>query len=139
MMSGKEQSAGLALSRMELVEGQAAIDRDCNSFGALLMSRTTFKERNFSTVTDKYSIDRRNIFECCNMPILANRQRETFHLFLIDTRNPSNPMAHHNLLRGTHERLLSCDGFSRPTLVAIFRDRRVRSTARPHISLEVSI
>jgi hypothetical protein len=139
MMSGKEQSVDLALSHMGLIEGKVAIDRDRNSFWALLMSHTTFKDRNFSTVKDMYSIDRHNIFECCNMPILANRHRKTFHLFLIDTRNLSNPMAHHNLLRGAHDGLLSCDGLSRPTLVAFFRDRRVRSTARPHISLEASI
>jgi hypothetical protein len=90
---------GLALSRMGLVDGKAAIYHDCNSFGALLMSRTTFEERNFSAVKDKCSIDRRNIFQYCNMLILTNRQRETFHLFPVHTRTLSNPMAQHNLLR----------------------------------------
>jgi hypothetical protein len=103
------------------------------------MSRTIFEERNLITVKDRYSIDRRNILECCKMLILATRQRETFHLFPIDIRNLSTPMAHHSLLSGTHEGLLSCDGLSRPTLAAFIRDRRVRSTARPHISLEASI
>jgi hypothetical protein len=80
MMSDKEQSVSLALSHMGLVEGKAAIDHGRNSFGAMPMSRTTFAKRNFSAVKDKHSIDRGNIFECCNVLILPNRQRETFGL-----------------------------------------------------------